>query len=239
VTPTTTTAPSVEATPTVTAKPFIEESSTTTAAPFLEESSTTTAKPFVAESSTTTAKPFVEESSTTTAKPFIEESSTTTAAPLVEVIPTTTATPYVEIPVATTRAPEPQLDKNQLPTVGQVKVEETLSVTPETTTEPVDLVDLPRRVHVHDASAFLQEQQQKQEEERKEALREEIQENTTSSVFLGHETTPHLPRILENADDRTTLETLSTTVAVLVDHLAHATESTTTQTQTDSKVSLI
>ena len=150
-------------------------------------------------------------------------------------VPTSTATPIVEIPSITTQAPEPREDSIQPPVLEQEKVDETPSLIPEPTTEPVDDVDLPRLVHVHDASALLQEQLQ-QEEERREALRDEIEQNTTSSSFLAHESTSHLPRILENDDKLSTIETLTTTVVAPVDHPTPVNESNTNPFQTESKV---
>jgi hypothetical protein len=79
--------------------------------------------------------------------------------------------------------------------------------------EPLDTIDLPRQVHVHDSNTILNELKDESTKNENQLLDEEIENNATVASFLVNDHSPHLPRILENEE---TAPTLDSTIETMI-----------------------
>jgi hypothetical protein len=114
---------------------------------------------------------------------------------------------------------KPHVETAQQPTID-------LNIDNETETElnhqhitPVDTIDLPRQVHVHDPAAILSELKDELNKNENLILDEEIENNTTVASFLVNDHSPHLPRILENDEQPSNIDSVITsTVQTIENH---------------------
>ena len=130
----------------------------------------------------------------------------TAAVPSVEsaTISTPPIEPIVEVP-SSLKPEEPHVETAQQPVEDSDE---------ETT---VDTSDLPRQVHVHRHPSTLDERDETVN--KVDSLPVEIENSTVSHDFLGHDHSPHLPRILENEEKAPDAETLHTTLPTMDTHV--------------------
>ena len=104
---------------------------------------------------------------------------------------------------------EPLVETAQKPTIDLDINNETEIENPDQNLKPIDDIDLPRQVHVHDPKTVLNELKEELTKNENQALEEEIENNATVDSFLVNDHSPHLPRILENEEITSTTETMT------------------------------
>jgi hypothetical protein len=100
--------------------------------------------------------------------------------------------------------------------------------------EPIDVTDLPRQVHVHDPQAILDELNEQTNENL--LLDEQIENSTTVDSFLVNDHSPHLPRILENEEILSTIDSTVPTITNTPQTIETTSEAYSNHIQNDSKV---
>ncbi len=102
--------------------------------------------------------------------------------------------------------------------------------------EPIDVTDLPRQVHVHDPQAILDELNEQTNENENLLLDEQIENSTTVDSFLVNDHSPHLPRILENEEILSTIDSTVPTITNTPQTIETTSEAYSNHIQNDSKV---
>lgn len=101
--------------------------------------------------------------------------------------------------------------------------------------EPLTTIDLPRQVHVHDPT--IVENELKEEIHRNEngnpSQDQQIENNVSPDSFLANEHSPHLPRILENEQ---TISSIDSTVTTTPQTIETSTDSILNSSPAESKV---
>ncbi len=159
-------------------------------------------------------------------------------------LPTTTV-PTIEQPIESSLKPE------ELHVETFQKLPLDLDIDNETETEieteiddqnikPIDTTDLPRRVHVHDSNTILNELKEDTDNNENPSLDEQIENNATVDSFLANDHSPHLPRILENEETVSTIDSTIQTITTTPQTIENNnTEPNLGLTTNDSKVNLI
>ncbi len=141
---------------------------------------------------------------------------------------------------STLQPEEPHVETSQTPTIDlDITNEiETQTQTNEQIIKPIDVTDLPRQVHVHDPQAILNELKEETTENDNDnpSLDEQITNTATVDSFLVNDHSPHLPRILENEEP---VSTLDSTIPTITNTIETATETYSNPIQNDSKVNYI
>jgi hypothetical protein len=141
----------------------------------------------------------------------------------------------IETPPPSLKPEEPLVETAQKPTIDLDINNETEIENPDQSLKPIDDIDLPRQVHVHDPKTVLNELKEELTKNENQALEEEIANNATVDSFLVNDHSPHLPRILENEEIISTTETMTNPPQII----ENTDEINQNLTQNESKVNHI
>ncbi|CAF4484310.1 unnamed protein product [Rotaria sp. Silwood1] len=100
----------------------------------------------------------------------------------------------------------------------------------------IDITDLPRQVHVHDPKAILNNLEEETNKNEKQHIDKEIDSHTTIASFLSNDHSPHLPRVLENKETASTIESTIETMTNTVETIDNKNEINQPLTYSESKV---
>ena len=186
--------------------------------PELSSLASTTPEQIITETTTPVVK--LEETPTSANNELFQDNQNSSSIPESNLVDTSVSTPAPSISISSTATPddaETVISSNTMSSTVATLIDETnvTSSVNETnvTTKPVtessptldDLTDLPRQVHVHDASTFRYEQNEVQ----KEKNPAENEGNTLTSTPMTVDHSPHIPRLAENDDLSDTLTTIA------------------------------
>ncbi|CAF4131953.1 unnamed protein product, partial [Rotaria sp. Silwood2] len=131
---------------------------------------------------------------------------------------------------------EPYVETVQQPALDDNIYEETKIIINEENEKFIDITDLPRQVHVHDPKAILNELEEESNKNEKQNIDKEIESHTTVASFLSNDHSPHLPRVLENKETISTIDSTIETMINTVQTIDNKNEINQSLTHNESKV---
>ncbi|CAF2885569.1 unnamed protein product [Rotaria sp. Silwood2] len=131
---------------------------------------------------------------------------------------------------------EPYVETVQQPALDDNIYDETKIIINEENEKFIDITDLPRQVHVHDPKAILNELEEESNKNEKQNIDKEIESHTTVASFLSNDHSPHLPRVLENKETISTIDSTIETMINTVQTIDNKNEINQSLTHNESKV---
>jgi hypothetical protein len=113
-----------------------------------------------------------------------------------------TVTPPIDQPIELT----PDVETTEQPPIDLDITNENQTLNNDQNIQSIDTTDLPRQVHVHDPNIIVNELKDELNKNENPSLDQEIENNATVASFLINDHSPHLPRILENQETTSTID---------------------------------